>query len=55
MRTEILQDHLGAHSMKETLDFETEGFKGEGEMDKLGNNFKILFRNGEPKAGYNVY
>lgn len=27
--TEILQDHLGAHSLKETLNFETESFKGD--------------------------
>lgn len=55
--TEILQDHLGAHSLKETLNFETKGFKDD-EMDKLGNNFKMLFRNGELKcvlkAGYNA-
>lgn len=53
-----MQDHLGAHSLKETLNFETQGFKGEDEMDKLGNNFKMLLRNGELKcvlkAGYNA-
>lgn len=56
--TEILQDDLGAHSLKETLNFETEDFKGEDKMDKLDNNSKMLLRNGEPKgvvkAGYNV-
>jgi len=47
VRTETLQDHLGAHSLKETLNFEMEAFKGEDEMDKLGNNFKTLLRTGE--------
>lgn len=35
MRTKILQDHLGAQSLKETLNFETQGFKGEDEMDNM--------------------
>lgn len=58
MRTEILQDHRGAQSLKETLYFETEGVKEEDEMDKPGNNLKMLLRNGELKcvlqAGYNA-
>ena len=58
MRTEILQHHLCAHSLKETSNFEMEVFKGEEEIDKLGNNSKMLLRTGELicvlKAGYNA-
>lgn len=57
-RTEILQDHLGVHSLKETLAFEMELLKAEDEMDKLGNNFKMLLRTGKHicvlKAGHNA-
>lgn len=58
MRTETLQDHLGAYSLKKTLNFEMEVFKGEDEMNMLGNNFKMLLRTGKLicvlKVGYNA-